>query len=1156
MGGITGAGSAQTMAVDPFNANGVAVGGDSWGCYTSPVAGNQWFAATKELGDNGDIDVAQGQFNFIGMAYSRQYTGANQRIYCLTGKLQDMGDQTGGFGYIQGNSYVQVSTAVRGGETVPSGGLRADKPRPVGQRLVVDYDASSGIEYIYVGTGAGHGVARSTDAGADWTVLGLIGEPTAICAMVLDPNDPTKLYVGTHSDQAYLLSNVRSGTVTVTHLTNAPAQVQSLAVIGGNLYAACGTDGIFQVTRSGTTTTWTSLGGTLFTGSGSTWSAIGGSGSTIYVGCVNPDGQHSIAKSVDAGANWSWVTDYELDGSGNVSITEWGTSRQWWQAVWDPTRSVPGGGGSDFTQVIEVDAFNANIVYLCGKAGMWKSEDGGSTWRPAMNGLGANMHDYVVADTVSGSAKAWVDDVDFKGESTTDNWQTGAEDSTPPSHTPGYSITKGGHTYAVNINVVPRDVTVDGVSIADEFFKATAVRPSDIDVSPDGNHIYISQLGGGILIADKTPIVPPNPPTAVVATPGNAEVTLAWTASSGLTGYNVYRSTTNGGSYSKLNSSAVTATSYTDATAINGTTYYYVVTAFNTPGESVHSNQSIAEPVAPAPSAPTGLTASPGDHQVSLTWATTSGATSYNVYRSTTSGGPYSKVTPSGVPMPSFTNTGLTDGTTYYYVVTAVNSGGESGDSSQVSATPTAVTAPAAPTGLTATAGNAQVALNWSISTGASSYKLYRSTVSGGPYSNIASSLSAPGYTDTGLTNGTTYYYVATAVNAGGESGYSSQAAGTPSGSTTAGEFTAEDIGSPAIAGSTSFNSGTGVYTVAGAGVDIYGTSDQFQFAHEPNSDASLLVARVTQVQNTQAWAKGALMIRDGLAANAANVTLALTASNGVQLLHRPTAGGTEASDAVSPGFSAPYWIRLERNGNIFTGYESPDGASWFVTGSVTLAMNAATQVGLAVTSHNSAALNTSIFDNVTVTEPPVWTSVDVGSTGAAGSSSLNNSTGVFTVKGAGANIYGTTDAFQFYYQTIPGDGTFVAQVTGVQNTNQYAKAGIMIRHSLAANAANAVVDITPSNGAEFNRRLTDGGTTAQTLGSGAAAYWVKLVRSGDNVSAYTSPDGGTWTQLGPTITLPLGTGGAFVGLVANSHVAGTLCTTTYENVWFGAPSP
>ncbi|QJD88320.1 hypothetical protein HH215_24180 [Cohnella herbarum] len=182
------------------------------------------------------------------------------------------------------------------------------------------------------------------------------------------------------------------------------------------------------------------------------------------------------------------------------------------------------------------------------------------------------------------------------------------------------------------------------------------------------------------------------------------------------------------------------------------------------------------------PAAPTGLTAAAGNAQVALSWTSSTGATSYTVKRATAAGGPYTNVA-TGVTTTSYTNSGLTNGTAYYYVVSASNSAGESPSSTQVNATPTAGTAiPTAPTGLTATAGNAQVALSWTASTGATSYTVKRATTTGGPYTNVATGVTTTSYTNTGLTNGTAYYYVVSASNSAGESTNSAQSSATPIG--------------------------------------------------------------------------------------------------------------------------------------------------------------------------------------------------------------------------------------------------------------------------------------------------------------------------------------------------------------------------------------
>ena len=182
-----------------------------------------------------------------------------------------------------------------------------------------------------------------------------------------------------------------------------------------------------------------------------------------------------------------------------------------------------------------------------------------------------------------------------------------------------------------------------------------------------------------------------------------------------------------------------------------------------------------------APSAPAGLTATAGNQQVALTWTATSGATSYNVKRGATSGGPYTQVVNTAVT--NDTDSSLTNGTKYFYVVSALNSYGESANSGEVSATPAAGAVPPIPTSIVISTGNQQVSLTWAASATATSYHVKRSTVSGGPYTVVAMPTTTSS-TDAGLTNGTTYFYVVSALNANGESGNSLEGSATPTGAT------------------------------------------------------------------------------------------------------------------------------------------------------------------------------------------------------------------------------------------------------------------------------------------------------------------------------------------------------------------------------------
>ncbi|MGA2844635.1 MAG: glycoside hydrolase family 44 protein [Candidatus Acidiferrales bacterium] len=285
-------------------------------------------------------------------------------------------------------------------------------------------------------------------------------------------------------------------------------------------------------------------------------------------------------------------------------------------------------------------------------------------------------------------------------------------------------------------------------------------------------------IGGNTGGGGKAGLSVPAVPAGLSAAAGNAQVVLNWTASSGATVYDVKRSNTTGGPYAQI--STPTVPNFTDTGLTNSTKYFYVVSASNSVGQSANSAEVNATPVLPAPATPTGLAATAGNAQVSLNWNASTGATSYHVKRSTASG---SETQISAPGSNSFTDTGLTNGTKYFYVVSAVNSGGESANSSEVNATPTApAVPPPTPTGLQATAGNAQVTLSWNASTGATSYNVKRSTANGGPFSATLASPAVTNYMDTAVTNGTTYYYVVSAVNASGESANSAQASATPTG--------------------------------------------------------------------------------------------------------------------------------------------------------------------------------------------------------------------------------------------------------------------------------------------------------------------------------------------------------------------------------------
>ena len=295
------------------------------------------------------------------------------------------------------------------------------------------------------------------------------------------------------------------------------------------------------------------------------------------------------------------------------------------------------------------------------------------------------------------------------------------------------------------------------------------------------------------------------------------------------------------------------------------------------------------------PAVPGGVTATPGNGQATITWAPVSGATSYTLYRATSSGAEASYR--SGITGSSFTDTGLINGTTYYYKLTASNSAGESGRSSEVSAQPTTpATPPATPTSVSATPGNTQAVVSWTPVSGATSYTLYRGTSSGNE-TIYRSGITGSSFTDTGLTNGTTYYYKLTASNAAGESGRSSEVSAQPTAPVTP----------PATPTGVSATPGNAQATVAWSPVSGAKSYTLYR-ATSPGAEATYRTGLT-----------GSSFIDTGLT-NGATYYYKLTASNSagtsslsVEVSANPTAPGGGGSGNVTgrasvASGSGPYW--------------------------------------------------------------------------------------------------------------------------------------------------------------------------------------------------------------------------------------------------------
>ncbi len=158
---------------------------------------------------------------------------------------------------------------------------------------------------------------------------------------------------------------------------------------------------------------------------------------------------------------------------------------------------------------------------------------------------------------------------------------------------------------------------------------------------------------------------------------------------------------------------------------------------------------------------------------------------------------------------------------------------------------------------------------------------------------------------------------------------------------------------------------------------------------------------------------------------------------------------------------------------------------------------------------------------------------------------------GSYRMGAGGADIWGSSDEFRFAYKQLSGDGSIIARVDSVGHSNDWAKAGVMIRQNVNGNAINAGIFVTPANGISFQWRLTAGADSSNVAQAGLVApYWVKLTRTGSIFTAAYSADGVTWTDLAATsdVEIPM-TGSVLIGLALTSHDASIMTDATFSNV-------
>jgi len=354
----------------------------------------------------------------------------------------------------------------------------------------------------------------------------------------------------------------------------------------------------------------------------------------------------------------------------------------------------------------------------------------------------------------------------------------------------------------------------------------------------------------------------------------------------------------------------------------------------------------------------------------------------------------------------------------------------------------------------------------------------------------------------------------------------------------------------------------SGTWNEVGGGGDIWSTADAFHFVWQTLNGDGTVTAHITSQQDTSSWAKAGPMLRASTDPGSPYYGVFVTPGNGIAVQWRGTRDGS-TSQILTPGAVPTYLMVGEYTANgqtYYTAYTSPDGANWTaIPGSTqVLALAQPVLAGFGITSHDQGVGSAVTLDTIAVAPgglippgvcPNIWSCADIGGATPAGGQSLSGST--WTVQGGGPDIWGTSDAFHFVWQTLAADGSVTAEVSSQAAADPWAKSGVMLRATTDPGAPYYALYVTPGNGIVVQAR-TDQGVSAIQIASipGATPVYVQVSKSGTTFTAATSTDGTTWTPMpGATLSIPSLDTAALAGLAVCSHDMAQLSTSIFNSV-------
>ncbi|MCX2748747.1 right-handed parallel beta-helix repeat-containing protein [Arthrobacter sp. MI7-26] len=373
-------------------------------------------------------------------------------------------------------------------------------------------------------------------------------------------------------------------------------------------------------------------------------------------------------------------------------------------------------------------------------------------------------------------------------------------------------------------------------------------------------------------------------------------------------------------------------------------------------------------------------------------------------------------------------------------------------------------------------------------------------------------------------------------------------------------------------ANSSYFNQVDGGFALSAAAADVWKGGSQNNDAYgaiyqaAAVSSGTSVTARVNSQNDTNPWAKTGVMIRNNIAQpgqSAGYAIMAVTPKNGLVFEWDSNGDGyVDSESKVVLDTSRPVWLRLTRSGSQISAYYSFDGTTYAQLGTaVTLPGIAATQGGgIFTTSHDTTQAQTNFVDHLQIT-----TNVAAGlSTFATRSASVSQNGSTISIGGNGTDIWQGgnqhDDAYAALYQpgSMSSGKSVTVKVSAQTDSNAWAKAGVMIRNSISqpgSSTGYAILAVTPGNGVVLEWDSDGNGyvdSQQQINVATNAPIWVRLTRSGSQVTGYYSTDGITFTAVGAALTLPGGSTNQDAGAFATSHDPSTFAVNTLSGLTIG----